>query len=138
MVHQTTLKVLKVALFNTVEFVGFSECRRFFVIDTARIVLRSIVLRSRVYETVRCLSVSPSVSLSHSPASAACGGFAAVGQAGRRYRSITCRSGAVVGVRIGSWTQTCFAVSFACSADTSCVVAEMVRVLVSCRYFCGN
>jgi len=49
--------------------------------------------------------------------------------AGRRYRSITCRSGAVVGVRIGSWTQTCFAVSFACSADTSCVVAEMVRVL---------
>ena len=35
--------------------------------------------------------VRPSVCLSHSPAAAACGGFAAVGPAGRRYRSITAR-----------------------------------------------
>ena len=35
-------------------------------------------MRSRVYETVR----RPSVSLSHSPAAAACSGFAAVGSAG--------------------------------------------------------
>jgi len=32
--------------------------------------------------------VRPSVRLSHSPAAAACGGFAAVGPAGRIYRSI--------------------------------------------------
>jgi len=35
-------------------------------------------MRSRVYETVR----RPSVTLSHSPAAAACSGFAAVGSAG--------------------------------------------------------
>ena len=45
-------------------------------------------MRSRVYVTVRC----PSDRLSaHSPAAAACGGFAAVGPAGRRYRSIAAR-----------------------------------------------
>jgi len=38
-------------------------------------------MRSRVYEMVRC----PSVCLSHSPAAAACDGFAAVGPAGSRY-----------------------------------------------------
>ena len=36
-----------------------------------------------IYETVRC----PSVCVSHSPAAAACGGFAAVGPADRRHRS---------------------------------------------------
>ena len=40
-----------------------------------------------VYVTVRC----PSVCLSHSPAAAACGRFAAVGPAGRRYQSIAAR-----------------------------------------------
>ena len=44
-------------------------------------------MRSRIYETVRC----PSVCLSHSPAAAACGKSAAVGPAGRRYRSIAVR-----------------------------------------------
>ena len=44
-------------------------------------------MRSRIYETVR----RPSVCLSHSPAAAACAGFAAVGPAGRRYRSIAAR-----------------------------------------------
>jgi len=34
--------------------------------------------------------VRPSVRLSHSPAAAAYGGFAAVGPAGRRYRLIDC------------------------------------------------
>jgi len=41
-------------------------------------------MRSRVYVTVRC----PSVCLFQSSAAAACGGFAAVGPAGRRYRWI--------------------------------------------------
>jgi len=41
-------------------------------------------MRSRVYETVQC----PSVCLSYLPATAAFGGFAAVGPAGRSYRSI--------------------------------------------------
>ena len=44
-------------------------------------------MRSRVCVTVRC----PSVCLSHSLAAAACAGFAAVGPAGRRYRSIAAR-----------------------------------------------
>ena len=42
---------------------------------------------SRVYVTVRCLSVC----LSHSPAAATCGEFAAVGPAWKRYRSIAAR-----------------------------------------------
>jgi len=41
----------------------------------------------RIYVTLRC----PSVGLSHSSAATACGGFAAVGPAGRRYRSIDAR-----------------------------------------------
>ena len=41
----------------------------------------------QAYVTVRC----PSVCLSHSPVVASCGGFAAVGPAGRRYRSIAAR-----------------------------------------------
>ena len=49
-------------------------------------------IRIRVYETVRYLSVFSSVRLSvRSPAAAACGGFAAVGPAGSRYRSIAAR-----------------------------------------------
>ena len=39
-------------------------------------------------DTIRCASICPSVRLSRSPAAAACGGFAALGPAGRRYRSI--------------------------------------------------
>ena len=42
---------------------------------------------SKVCETVRCPSVCPS----HSPAAAGGDGFAAVGPAGRRYRSIAAR-----------------------------------------------
>ena len=66
----------------------------------------------------------PSVCLSHSPAAAACGGFAAVGPAGRRYRSIAARlapqqrgtsvqrtagnvGSATLTADGGSWTQTC-------------------------------
>ena len=45
---------------------------------------------SRVYVTVRCPSVCPSAS-QISTAAAACGGFAAVSPAGRRYRSIAAR-----------------------------------------------
>ena len=46
-----------------------------------------------VHVTVRCPSVSPFVCLSHlSTAAAACGGFAALGPAGRRYRSISARA----------------------------------------------
>ena len=46
-------------------------------------------MRSRVYETVECPSVRPSVCLSHRSTAAACGGFAAERPAaGRRYRSI--------------------------------------------------
>jgi len=45
-------------------------------------------MRSRVYKTVRCPSVCPSVSLSHqSNEAAACGGFAAERRTGKRYRS---------------------------------------------------
>jgi len=50
-------------------------------------------IRIRVYETIRYLSIFSSVRLSvRSPAAAACGGFAAVGPAGSRYRSIAARS----------------------------------------------
>jgi len=45
-------------------------------------------MRNRVYKTVRCPSVCPSVSLSHqSNAAAACGGFAAERRTRKRYRS---------------------------------------------------
>jgi len=44
-------------------------------------------VRASVRMSVRPL-VCPSVCLFHSPATAVCGGFAAVGPAGRRYRSI--------------------------------------------------
>ena len=45
-------------------------------------------MRSRVYKTVRCPSVCPSVSLSHqSNAAATCGGFAAEHHMRKRYRS---------------------------------------------------
>ena len=47
-------------------------------------VIGTVRVRSRLYEAVRCLSGG----LSHSPAAAACGGFAAVGPENRRYRSI--------------------------------------------------
>ena len=47
-------------------------------------------MRSRVYETVRCLSVRPSVCLSV-PARVTAANFAAVGPAGRKYRSIAAR-----------------------------------------------
>ena len=50
-------------------------------------------MRSRVYVTVRC----PSDCLSHPLAAATCDGFAAVGPAGRRYRSIAARPAANVG-----------------------------------------
>jgi len=43
-------------------------------------------MQSRLYEIIQCPSVCPSICLSHSPAAAACGGFAAVGLAGRRNR----------------------------------------------------
>ena len=45
-------------------------------------------MRSRIYETVRC----PSVCLSYFSAASAGGRFAAVGLAGRKYRSIVARS----------------------------------------------
>jgi len=45
------------------------------------------IVQSWVYETEQCLSVC----LFHLPAAAACGGFAAVGLAGTRYRSIDAR-----------------------------------------------
>ena len=48
-------------------------------------------MRSRVCETVRCLSIGPSVALSYSPAVAARSGFAAVGPVGRKYRLIAAR-----------------------------------------------
>ena len=54
---------------------------------TSLLALPAYSMRSRVYETVRC----PSVCLSYTPAAAACGGFAAVSQVGRRYRSIAAR-----------------------------------------------
>ena len=44
-----------------------------------------------MYRSAVPLSVRPSVRLSHSPAAAACGGFAAVGPADRRYRSTAAR-----------------------------------------------
>jgi len=44
------------------------------------------IVCGRVYVTVRCPSVYPSVSANEN-AAAACGGFAAMGSAGRRYRS---------------------------------------------------
>jgi len=46
---------------------------------------RTHCMWSRVYVMVRCLSLCPSVYLSRCPTAAACGGFAAVGTAGRRY-----------------------------------------------------
>ena len=48
-------------------------------------------MRSTVYVMVWCSSVCLSICLFHSPAAAACGGFAAVGPVGRRYRSIAAR-----------------------------------------------
>jgi len=86
-------------------------------------------MRSRVYETFLC----PSVCLSHlSAAATACGGFAAVGPADRRYRSIATRrvcnrrgrisiriytavgrpaanaSSVVFLAAVEGWTQTCY------------------------------
>jgi len=48
-------------------------------------------MHSRVYVTTRCPSVRPTVCLSHSRTAAVCSGFAAVGPAARRYRSIAAR-----------------------------------------------
>ena len=69
----------------------------FFVIFDYFIVLRNFIdttrsVQSRVYETVGrpsvCLSVCP---FHHSAAARRCGGFAVVGPAARRYRSIVAR-----------------------------------------------
>jgi len=43
------------------------------------------------------LSVCLSICLSHSPAAAVCGGFAAVGPAGRRYRAVAAAAAACGG-----------------------------------------
>jgi len=69
-------------------------------------------MRSRVYVTVRCLSVRPSVCPSvclcrHSPAALRCCRFAAVCPASRRYRSIAARrwarSSTAHGSKCGQW-----------------------------------
>jgi len=84
-----------VAMISFISFIGFSSLIAFvaslivgsvhsiLLIDTSRKVC------DRVYVTIRCLSVCPSVP--SCVAGAACGGFAAVGPAGRRYRSIAAR-----------------------------------------------
>ena len=93
------------------------------------------------------VSVPPSVCLSHlSTSAAACGGFAAVGPADRRYRSIAARrvcsrrgrlsipicrcegeawrsaanaSSVGLSVNAGSWTQTCYHSNVRCIMTTS-------------------
>ena len=45
-------------------------------------------MRRGVYKSAQCPSVRPSVCLSHSPAAAACCGFAAIGQASKGHRLI--------------------------------------------------
>ena len=50
----------------------------------------------------------PSVCLSHSPAAAACSGFAALGLAGRRYRS-------VAAANVGSATLSAYVGGSSCS-----------------------
>ena len=61
-------------------------------------------MRSKVYETVECLSAPPVCPFYHSTAAAACGGFAAKRRTGRRYRSTTAAAGRPAVAAPQHWT----------------------------------
>jgi len=79
---------------------------------------------------VRC----PSVCLSHSPAAEACGGFAAVGPVGRRYRSIAAAAGHYSSTAHSSKCERCRVDSRATRLNTDCrELRWFARVVVTVR-----